>query len=95
MIIAKYFGELLFDYPVPKPTDGGNASLQTALTIVFGLLGSISLIVIIYSGLRLLASRGNPDAIGKLRGTLIYAAIGLIVALTAGGIIRFVIDRLN
>lgn len=83
----------IIEYPGPKPTDDGNASLQTALTIVFGMLGAISLIVIIYSGIRLTASRGNPDAIGKLRGTLIYAAIGLIVALTAGGIISFVLGR--
>lgn len=94
IMLTRYFGAL-FDYPGPKPTDGGSASLQTAFEIVFGLLGSISLIVIIYSGLRLVASRGNPDAIGKLRGTLIYAAVGLVVALTAGGIIRFVLNSLN
>lgn len=85
----------IIEYPqnAYKPTDGGDASLQTALTITFGVLGSISLIVIIISGIRLTASQGNPDAIGKLKGTLIYAAVGLIISLTAGGIISFVLGR--
>ena len=79
----------------PKPTDGGSDALTTALNIAFGVLGTISLIVIIVSGIRLMTSGGNPDAIGKLRNTLIYAAIGFFVALTAAGILNLVLGQLG
>lgn len=84
-----------FTYPGPKPTDGGSGAYATILGLVFGMLGAISLIIIIYAGIRLMLSRGNPDAIGKLRGTLIYAAIGLMIALTAGGILNLVAQRVG
>lgn len=89
------FAAQLFTYPGPTPTDGGSGALDTALGIVFGMLGAISVIVIIYAGIRLMLSKGNPDAIGKLRSTLIYAAIGLFVALTATGILNFAAGRLG
>jgi len=92
--MLKIFAQI-FEYPGPTPTDGGSGSLNTALNIAFGVLGSISLIVIIISGIRLMTSGGNPDAIGKLRNTLIYAAIGLVVALTAAGILNLVLGRLG
>ena len=93
--MLKYLAQLNLTYPGPKPTDGGSDALNTALNITFGILGSISLIVIIISGIRLMTSGGNPDAIGKLRNTLIYAAIGLVVALTAAGILNLVLGRLG
>lgn len=77
------------------PTLGGDGSslLKNASTLIFGALGTISVMVLVYAGIRLSASRGNPDAIAKLRGTIIYAAIGLFVAISAGAIISFVIGK--
>lgn len=87
--------QIPIEYPGPKLTDGGSGAFNTGLNIAFGILGSISLIVIIISGIRLIASAGNPDAIGKLRSTLIYAAIGLIVSLSAAAILNLVLGRLG
>lgn len=82
-----------YKWPGPEPDAGSVYS--NALNILFGSLGAVSLIVIIYASIRLVLSRGNPEAIGKLRGTLIYAALGLFVALTAGGIIRFALNQVG
>lgn len=81
---------LSLTYNGPK-IDDGQKVLQNTLTLVFTLLGIISVIVIIYAGIRLTLARGNPDAIGKLRSTIVYAAIGLVVAIGASTIISFVV----
>ena len=79
----------------PGPTPDGASVYSNALTLTLGALGAASLIIIIYAGFRLITSRGNSDAIGKLRSTLLYAAIGLIISLSAGSIISFVAGRLG
>ncbi|MEK7472376.1 MAG: hypothetical protein AAB624_03975 [Patescibacteria group bacterium] len=85
---------LLFDYNGPRALgEGGNDTLTAIFTIAFGVLGGISLIVIVISGMRLTLSRGNPEALAKLRSTIIYAAVGLAVALGATAIIQFVIEK--
>ena len=74
----------------PGPNTDETKAYSNVIVLLLGLLGSASLIVLIYAGIRLITSRGNPDAIGKLRSTIIYAAIGLVLALSAGAIISFV-----
>lgn len=84
----------LFTYNGPKALgEGGAGSLKSILSLVFAALGAISVIVLIFAGIRLTMSRGNPDAIGKLRSTIIYAGVGLFIALSASAILNFVISR--
>lgn len=84
----------LFTYNGPRALgNGGSGTLAAILSIAFGVLGGISLLVIVISGMRLTLSRGNPDALAKLRSTIIYAAVGLAVALSATAIIQFVVNR--
>lgn len=82
-------------YSGPKLSGDGSSVLGNISTLVFSLLGIISVLVIVYAGIRLSLSRGNPDAIGKLRGTIIYASIGLLISVSATVIISFVIGRFN
>lgn len=89
----KFFAQL-FTYNGPKALGGdGSGTLTAILSIAFGVLGGISLLVIVISGMRLTLSRGNPDALAKLRSTIIYAAVGLAVALGATAIIQFVVQK--
>jgi hypothetical protein len=85
----------LFKYIGPKALEesGKGSTLTAILSIAFGVLGGISLLVIVISGMRLTLSRGNPDALAKLRSTIIYAAVGLAVALGATAIIQFVVQK--
>lgn len=84
---------LLFDYNGPKIDGDGSSTLVTIFSIAFGVLGGISLIIIVLAGMKLTLSRGNPEALAKLRSTIIYAAVGLAVALGATAIIQFVIEK--
>ncbi len=89
------FAQIIFKYEGPKALEesGKGSTLMAILSIAFGVLGGISLLVIVISGMRLTLSRGNPDALAKLRSTIIYAAVGLAVALSATAIIQFVVNR--
>jgi hypothetical protein len=79
---------------LPHVTAEGAAPINTILTIVFGLMGTVSLLIIILAGLRLITSQGQPEKLNKARDTIIYAAIGLAVSLGAYGIVTFVINKL-
>lgn len=72
----------------PLPTTSGNF-VQNALYIVFGLLGAISVIIIIWAGMKYTLSGGDPNKTAEAKNQILYAAIGIGIALTAGTIVRF------
>lgn len=79
---------------LPNVDASNGSAINTTLQIVFGVLGGIAVLIIIIAGIKLLTSRGDPQAVGRARDTIIYAAIGLAVALTAFSIVTFVVTKL-
>lgn len=69
-------------------------SLQAILQIVFGVIGAVALIFVIIAGLQFVTSQGDPQAAAKARQTVIYAIIGLVIALSAEVIVKFVLGRI-
>lgn len=55
------------------------------------IIGLLSVIMIIYSGLGYVLSAGNSTKTEKAKNTLTYSVIGLLVALLSGAIVNFVI----
>lgn len=74
--------------------EAGSNQLQAVLTIVFAVIAVMTLIYIIIAGIRLVTSLGNPEGLKQTRQSIIYAAIGLAVALSAELIVNVVIARL-
>lgn len=78
----------------PQPcTIGGNAGIQTALgciatspaglvssllRILLGIAGAVAVLLIIYSGYRMMTSAGNPEVLQGARETLTSAIVGLL-----------------
>jgi hypothetical protein len=54
------------------------------------LVGAISVIMIIIGGLRYVISNGDSKQIAAAKDTILYAVIGIIVAIAAYAIVRFV-----
>lgn len=73
---------------------GPNGILTKAARIVAFVVGIASVIMIIIGGLRYVMASGDPNSINGAKNTIIYALIGLVVALFATGIIQFVLDRI-
>lgn len=78
---------------IPKPPDPSQTTVADVLSLAFALLGSIAFLIIIVSALRFSLSRGNPDAVSKAKNSIIYSAIGLVIAILAWTIVRFVVRK--
>lgn len=77
---------------LPK-TPATDTTVKTLLTIVDSVVGALSLLFITIGGFRYVISQGDPQATGKAKNTVLYAVIGLLVAITAQAIVTFVIGR--
>lgn len=64
--------------------------IQVSLSI----LGTLALILIIYSGFLWMTAAGNDDQISKAKSTITAAIIGLVIILSAYAISTFVIKQL-
>lgn len=64
--------------------------VQEVINIILFALGIIAVIMIVYGGFRFVSSSGDPGQVKTARDTVMYAAIGLIVALLAYAIVNFV-----
>ncbi len=71
--------------------DSDGSFIQTVLRIVIGIIAAISILFVAIGGLRYVLSQGDPQGVSKAKSTIIYALIGLVVALLAQGIILFVL----
>ncbi len=69
-------------------------ALTTIMQIVFGIIGAVAVIIIIIAALNFATAQGDPQKVSKARQTIIYAAIGLGVALSAEAIVTLVIGKL-
>jgi hypothetical protein len=81
---------------LPNTTGVANGSiLQTVLQDLFGIVGGLSLIFLVIGGLRYVLSNGDPQNAASARGTIIYAVVGLIVAIVAESIVALVLGKLK
>jgi hypothetical protein len=72
----------------------GQSQINTAVNVAFGIAGSLALLFIIIGGLRYIMSEGDPQKAAQAKGAIIYALVGLVITLTAFGIVRFVVGKL-
>lgn len=94
------------DPAIPKCKDDTNAAIcQTKTGLISGILksvintmiflaGSIAVIMVVVGGIRYITSDGDPGAATKAKNTIIYALVGVVVAVASYSIVNFVIDRI-
>lgn len=68
--------------------------LAIALEITFGIIGALAVIMIIVAALRMISAQGDPQTVARTRQTIIFAAVGLAVAVSAEAIVTFTIGKL-
>ncbi|MDO8598692.1 MAG: pilin [bacterium] len=69
--------------------------LGNVLRALFGVLGSIALLMFIYGGFLWLTSGGAAEKIQKGKETMVWAILGIAVIFASFAIVSFVIDRLT
>jgi lysylphosphatidylglycerol synthetase-like protein (DUF2156 family) len=73
----------------------GDGSIFSVITnTALFLIGAVSVLMLIYGGIRYTLSAGDSAAVTAAKNTILYAIIGIIVALLAFAIVNFVISRL-
>jgi hypothetical protein len=68
------------------------ARLEDVVNILLYVLGAIAVIMIVIGGIRYATSNGESSQISSAKNTILYAVIGLIVAVMAYAIVNFVLD---
>lgn len=67
--------------------------VSTVVNILLFIIGTVSVIMIILGGLRYVLSNGDSTQITNAKNTILYAVIGLVVALLAYAIVNFVVSQ--
>ncbi len=75
---------------------GGSApalglQIQDIINMMLFLLGAIAVVMIVIGGFRYTTSNGEASSIKSAKDTILYAVIGLIVAIMAYAIVNFVL----
>ena len=76
-----------------KSIDGKDGLIKTVVNILLWAVGILSVIMIIFSGIRYVTSAGDAAKTKAAQNSLIYAVVGLIVAIFAWAIVNMVIDK--
>lgn len=72
-----------------------SADFEKVVNFILYVLGAVAIIMIIFGGFRYVVSGGDGSAITAAKNTILYAVIGLIVALLAYAIVNFVIGEIK
>lgn len=71
---------------------GATGVFTTITNVLLFIIGAISVIMIVIGGLRYVISGGDSAQVTGAKNTILYAVVGLVVALLAYAIINFVLS---
>jgi len=74
--------------------EGPNALIPRIISTLLFLVGGIAVIMVIIGGIRYVLSNGDQNAVTAAKNTILYAVIGLIVAILAYALVQFIISSL-
>ena len=73
--------------------DGGQGGIfRTITNVLLFLIGAISVIMLIVGGIRYVVSGGDSTAVQNAKNTILYAIVGVVVAILAFAVVNFVIE---
>lgn len=67
-----------------------NGAFTTITNVMLFLIGAISVIMLIIGGIRYVVSGGDSTAVQNAKNTILYAIVGIVVALLAFAVVKFV-----
>lgn len=73
---------------------GVNSLLENIVSILMFILGAISVIMIVIGGIRYTTSGGDASQIKSAKDTILYSVVGLVVAIFAYAIVKFVLNNI-
>lgn len=82
---------------VDQQTDlfGSSGVFTTITNVLLFIIGAISVIMLIIGGIRYVVSGGDSSAVTNAKNTILYAVIGIIVAILAYAVVNFVVGSFS
>lgn len=74
--------------------DPDSGIFSRVVNLLLFLVGAISVIMLIVGGIRYIISAGDQNQVTGAKNTIMYAIVGIIVAVLAYGIVNFLLNRL-
>ncbi|MDB5177185.1 MAG: rane protein of unknown function [Candidatus Saccharibacteria bacterium] len=69
--------------------------IKTIVNVLLFILGAVAVIMIIFGGIKYTTSNGDSSQITSAKNTILYAVVGLVVAILAYAIVNFVVSSLS
>lgn len=68
--------------------------IYNVVMLILCIVGALTLIMIVYGGIRMLISSGSPKNVDAGKQIIVDAIIGLVIVLTAYILVHFVVDKM-
>jgi hypothetical protein len=80
---------------LPSQLSGSGSILMSVVNLLIGVVGIISVIMVIIGAIQLTLSSGNSDQVKKAKDTILFAIIGVVIALLAFAIVNYVLANIK
>ncbi len=77
----------------PNDKKGVTDVIKTVIEILSFIVGALAIIMIIVGGIRYVTSGGDANSISAAKNTILYAIVGLVIAVLAEAMVRFVFTK--
>ena len=77
----------------PPNLFGAGGIFQTITNVMLFVIGAVSVVMLILGGIRYTISQGDQTAVTSAKNTILYAIVGLVVAILAYAAVNFVISN--
>ena len=71
--------------------DGEDSIIRRIINILLYAIGVVSVVMLIFGGFRYVVSGGKKESVTDAKNTILYAIVGLLLAIFAYAIIQFVV----
>ena len=78
-----------------SPKDDLGAIIKQITNVMFFIIGAVSVIMLIYGGIRYTTSGGNANSVTAAKNTVIYSIVGLVISILAYAIVNFVVTNIK
>lgn len=83
-----------------QPADGNNSLygkngiLSRVITVLDIVIGVVAVVMVVIGGFKFVLSGGDSNNVNSARNTVLYALVGIVIAVSGQVIVKFVLNRL-
>lgn len=89
-MLAAAFNITANDIGLPTSTQNIGQGIANITVILTTLVGMLSVIFIIVGGIQFTYARGNAKSVERARETILYACVGLVLAIASYAVVTFI-----